>query len=591
MAGKVAELANMFGNIADEEGRNIGFLWDKWSRQRDGWIEEKKELRSFIFATDTSTTSNSGQWKNNTTMPKLCQIRDNLHSNYVSAIFPNDNWLRWEAYDKAAASKDVRQMVTAYMRHKMIQADLRTEVSNLIYDYIDYGNCFAEPEWDFGSPSIDGNGHPTSSYTGPRVRRISPLDIVFNPLAPTFGEAPKIVRYIKSVGEIARLALVDPMWKDAYDKTMDIRSSMGLYTVDDTHKALGFSVDGFGNMQDYYESEYVEILRFLGDYYEKETGEVHTGKEIIVIDRSITVDVRDITSPVGTGNIAHAGWRKRPDNLYAMGPLDNLVGMQYRIDHLQNLKADAADLCVHPPLAIQGDVEPFTWEPEAVIQIIGEGSVTEIGKGVQGIAVANQEIDMLEMRMEEYAGAPKQAMGIRTPGEKTAHEVQSLDNAAGRIFQEKTVTFEIFLEQVMKGLLAEATLHEGGTTIPMMDEEMGFVDFAEITNNDLIQNGTVRPVGARHFAQTNMIIKNLSETLNGPIGQMIAPHLSAKALATMVEDVFELQRYDLVKPNVAVHEQAETQSMANTANETNMVEMGTSGVPENEPEEEEIPIA
>jgi hypothetical protein len=27
-----------------------------------------------------------------------------------------------------------------------------------------------------------------------------------------------------------------------------------------------------------------------------------------------------------------------------MGPLDNLVGLQYRIDHLENAKADALDL-------------------------------------------------------------------------------------------------------------------------------------------------------------------------------------------------------------------------------------------------------
>lgn len=49
---------------------------------------------------------------------------------------------------------------------------------------------------------------------------------------------------------------------------------------------------------------------------------------------------------LGKTSIVHAGWRYRPDNLWAMGPLDNIVGMQYRIDHLENLKADAMDLAV-----------------------------------------------------------------------------------------------------------------------------------------------------------------------------------------------------------------------------------------------------
>ena len=51
-------------------------------------------MRNFLFATDTSKTSVGGlPWKNSTTLPKLTQIRDNLHANYMSAVFPNDNWL------------------------------------------------------------------------------------------------------------------------------------------------------------------------------------------------------------------------------------------------------------------------------------------------------------------------------------------------------------------------------------------------------------------------------------------------------------------------------------------------------------------
>tara|TARA_B110000902_G_scaffold102299_1_gene120982 strand:+ start:181 stop:1722 length:1542 start_codon:yes stop_codon:yes gene_type:complete len=513
-------------------------------------------------------------------MPKICQIRDNLHSNYISSIFPNDNWLKWEAHDSAAASKEVREQITAYMRHKMIQSGLRSEVSKLIYDYIDFGNCFAEPEWDWGSQAIDGNGHLHTGYVGPRLSRISPMDIVFNPLSPDFESSPRIIRYVKTIGELTLLARTDAMWADALAKTLKMRAGAGSYSVDDHNKALGFQVDGFGDMKEYYDTEYVEILRFLGDFYDKEAGTVEIAKEIIVIDRSFTVISRDITSPVGSGNVSHAGWRLRPDNLYAMGPLDNLVGMQYRIDHLQNLKADAMDLLVHPPLAVQGDVEAFVWEPEAVISIIGEGSVTELTKSAQGVGVADNEITMLESRMEEYAGAPKEAMGVRTAGEKTLGEVNQLASAAQRIFQEKTVNFELFLEKLLKGMLAEACLHEGGTEVPMLDEDLGFVDFSKITNSNLVRNGTLRPVGARHFGQTQKLVTDLTAVLNGPMGQMIMPHMSGKAAAAMITDVFELGRYDLMRPNVAVHEQAETQGIQNTAQETNMVEMGTEGVPE-----------
>ena len=26
----------------------------------------------------------------------LTQIRDNLHANYLDALFPNDDWMKWE---------------------------------------------------------------------------------------------------------------------------------------------------------------------------------------------------------------------------------------------------------------------------------------------------------------------------------------------------------------------------------------------------------------------------------------------------------------------------------------------------------------
>ena len=44
--------------------------------------------------------------------------------------------------------------------------------------------------------------------------------------------------------------------------------------------------------------------------------------------------------------------------------------------------------------------------------------------------------------MEMLAGAHREAMGIRSAGEKTAFEVQSLMTAAGRNFQPKTAPFE-----------------------------------------------------------------------------------------------------------------------------------------------------
>lgn len=557
MAGTQAELKNMFGELSDDPGRNVGYLWDKWSRQRQEKVDEWKELRNYVFATDTTSTANDSLgWKNSTTIPKLCQIRDNLHANYISALFPNDNWLRWLGDTETDQRK--AKIIEAYMKDKAHQSQLRDVVSQLLYDYIDYGNCFSTVEHIKNQYTLP-DGRSVIGYEGPVARRISPLDIVFNPVSPSFDEAPKIIRSIKSLGEIRAIGEADPRWDQAAVRTMKMRSMAGEYNVDDYHKALGFSVDGFGDMREYYESQYVELLTFKGDYYDTESGETFKNQEIIVIDRSITVYIGANESWTGNRDITHAGWRKRPDNLYCMGPLDNLVGMQYRIDHLENIKADALDLMIHPPLIIKGDVEPFVWGPEEVIQIIGDGDVQEAGKNFSGVSAADNQIAMLEAKMEEFAGAPKQAMGIRTPGEKTAFEVQSLDNAAGRIFQEKITNFEVLcLERTLNNMLAVGRAKvTGNLTLRSIHDELGVEDFISISPEDLVAHGSVRPIGARHFGEQATLIQNISQLFAGPLGQMIMPHWSAENTAKMVEDALQLDRYKLVRSKVGLVENAD----------------------------------
>jgi hypothetical protein len=52
-----------------------------WRGDRRVWEKDMKELRNYIFQTDTTQTTNSKlPWKNKTTVPKLCQLRDNLHA-------------------------------------------------------------------------------------------------------------------------------------------------------------------------------------------------------------------------------------------------------------------------------------------------------------------------------------------------------------------------------------------------------------------------------------------------------------------------------------------------------------------------------
>lgn len=570
MSKIIAEITSTFSQ--DDTSAWVANLWNKFHMQRAGKLEESLELRNYIFATDTTTTTNQTlPWKNSTTLPKLCQIRDNLHSNYISSLFPNDEWLTWKGYSRSDSTRDKARAIESYMSNKARQSHFRTEMSKLLYDYIDYGNAFATVEFEASYKEMP-DGQRVPDYIGPKVKRISPLDIVFNPLATSFRDTFKIVRSIKTLGELKVMAETYPensFWKDAIRLREERMSKAGSYSSEDFQKAVGYQVDGFGSIFEYYQSDYVEILEFYGDFHNQDTGEIQTNQKITVVDRSYTVNQEDIPSWFGHAPIYHVGWRFRPDNLWAMGPLDNLVGMQYRIDHLENLKADAMDLLVHPPLKIIGEVEQFNWGPGAEIHIDENGDVQELGQNLQSILGANNEIALLEQRMEEFSGAPRQAMGIRTPGEKTAFEVQTLDNAAGRIFQEKITTFEVeLLEPVLNAMLETARRNlSQSDIIRVMNDDLGVETFLEVTRDDITANGLLRPIGARHFAKQAQDLQNLVGVLNSPIGQMIGPHTSGVEMSKFISDVLGLKGWEIFRPNVAISEQAETQQLMNQAME------------------------
>ena len=576
MAKKPLEI-NEFGR--QDIAKFIANTWDRYNSQRHEQIERWKEQRNYVFATDTTTTSNKNvPWKNSTTLPKLCQIRDNLHSNYISALFPNDQWLKWEAYTLKDASKDKASTVEAYIGNKCREGGFKRVASQWLYDYIDYGNVFATVDFT-AEYREEEQGQRVAGYVGPVARRISPYDIVFNPLATSFMDSFKIIREVKTVGELAIMAEEQPdnMWlQEALKNRNKICGHMNAYGLDDFHKQEGIQIDGFGNMQEYLQSGYVELLRFFGDIHDPKTGELQKGREVVIVDRMWKILDRPMVSWFGHAPIFHVGWRLRPDNLWAQGPLENLVGMQYRIDHLENAKADAMDLGIHPPLVIKGEVEEFKYGPGEEIHIDENGEVVELARNAQWVLQADNSIDRLEMRMEQFAGAPREAMGIRSAGEKTAFEVQQLQNAASRIFQEKISTFETELLEPILNAMLEIGRRNLDTTdvVRVLDNDLGATMFMEIEKDDITASGVIRPIGARHFAAQAQLVQNLTQLSNTPIWQQIGAHVSSKALATLVEDVFGLGRFSLIQPNVAVFEQMETQQIAGQAQEEMAMQQG-----------------
>jgi hypothetical protein len=475
-----------------------------------------------------------------------------------------------------------------YMTWVIGQEKFKAEAYKMILDDIDYGNAFGMVEWI--DERVDQGDKEQVGYVGPMIVRINPLDIVFNPISPSFSQAPKIIRSIVTLGElkeiIGRLSNDDNKeeYEQIYDYVKRIRTEvrLGGTTASGTtdlaaHDSI-YQVDGFGTFRQYLDSDYVEILTFYGDLYDREGDEFYKNHQIMVIDRHKVISKKPNPSIFGHSPIFHTSWRKRQDNLWGMGPLENLIGMQYRIDHIENAKADCLDLIMVPPLAVKGVMDDFEWGPFVKIMLGDEGSVEPLMVPFQ-VLQANGELQFYMNVMEESAGAPKEAMGFRSPGEKTKYEIQRLENASARIFQNKCSQLEEELFEPLLNSCLEMARRKltGMQTIPVFNDEFSFTTFTTLTAADITGAGTLKPIGARHFAEKADTVQNLTQFFGSPIGQdpSVRVHFSGKVLAKSFEDLLDITDYQMVQPYIRLDEDAEGQRLAQQHQVQNQMQIQT----------------
>lgn len=570
MTGKVTQLQNVADQdnviIPDALATRITEKYTEWETLRRPWRVEKEEIRRYVYATDTTKTTNAKlPWKNKTVTPKVCQIRDNLIANYRSSSFPKRKWLRWEAFSKDSASQQKTDSIINYMAWCIDQPSFKNEMDKLYMDYVDYGNAFSTIEWT--DQRVELPNKIQVGFVGPSVKRINPLNIVFNPTAEDFYSSPKIVRSILSMGELREL--LQRMSNDAdrpeYEALFEYLKKLRFHARTfqgenwDVFDRL-YAMDGFTSFRAYLLQDFVEILTYYGDWYDDYSNTFQKNRVITVVDRHKLIGNKPNPSYFGYPPIFHVGWRKKQDNLWAMGPLDNLIGMQYRVDHIENMKADIFDLVTYPVQKIKGFVEDYVWQPGEKIFIGDEGDV-ELVTPETNVLQANMEIQNIMNLMEEIAGAPKEAMGFRTPGEKTAFEVQRLENAASRIFQNKNNQFEEHLiEPTMNGMLEMAKRNlSQAIMIKVFNDDMNVATFQTLTPEDITGVGRIKPVAARNFAEKSQLIQNLTNLTGSNLWPTIQMHYSGVKLSQVVEDALDLQDYEVRVPFIALAEQAEAQ--------------------------------
>lgn len=562
--------------VADE----ITELWSRYKQARISWENEMLEIRDYKYATSTRTTSSGhhSDFKNSTTVPKLAQIAMNLQANYKAHLFSSPNWAQFEAFDKSAADQANRRVVEAYVRTKIKRKDYEGVFSKCITNWIDTGATFAQQRY-ITETYKDVNDQTKVLYQGAVLERIEPDDIVFDVTAATWKQATKVIRKTYTLGDIHRLIEEDTDTPFTFEMLEELRSTRiavrnsGFTRAPEgvDWKGTALSKTGFGDLLDYMNQDIVEVLEFYGDHYDIETGVFLKNHKIIVLDRRKVIFSEPIRSRNGSQYLYYSGWEDRPNNLMGMSPLARLVGMQYKLDKLENQRADVFDKIINPPIVEKGDVEFYgvRGAPGGRYVVDEDGDVREMSLDAK-VLNADFQIQQTMNIMEEMAGSPKNASGERTPGEKTKFEIQFLENGQNRLFRDKTSKFEKeFVEAVLDDMV-ELALDNLGTTDLVSTESSEFrtQEFIAVSKSDLNISGQIRARGSRLFAEKATALQNIIGIYSSPMAPLITPHTSRIKLAETLEDLADIKEFNLITPNIGVQEDQRSAQLANQANQT-----------------------
>ena len=542
-----------------------------WENSRDKWYRNAQETLENLYATSTQEIKNqSHEWDNSTHIPKLTQIRDMLITYYLDAMFSLPDYVEWEGYDADSVKTDVKNKIKDLTKQMLHDSDFEPTIRQIVEDYVDYGNAFAT------AVPYRKTLKDSLLYEGPKAIRINPMDIFFDPLATSFEQSPKVIRTVMTLGELMQSAEQftqdENVFKKALNKAMKKRKQI-FDTIAankrDTIVDDMCDIAGAGSWSSYYMSDTVELLTFYGDLYDIENNKLYKNSRIVVMDRSHVLLNEPITDYGFGCNIFKAGWRDRKDNLWSMSPLDNIKGMQFMIDFLENKRADVFNLISNPMVVTKGDVEmPEYLFPGCHIGVDVDGNIQFIRPDATALQ-ADLYVDRYLTLMEEMAGTPREAMGFRTPGEKTAFEISQLNTASSRLFNEKVRKFEKEVLEPLLTLMLRIYTEDPNRIVKIKTQnEFGADVFVEVPFDILNTTGRLKATGSSTYTEKAKIAQTLLQLSNTALfaDPLISNWFDPKVIAKSIMYSTDLDKFEgILKENARVYAELDMRSVAENA--------------------------
>jgi hypothetical protein len=541
----------------------ITYNFVQWDNYRQPIITRWKEIEAYRYATDIGDLPDSSAFTHTTHMPIVASIAQDLEAILEQVVMPHTDYFNFEETGLTPVAKNVKLAITKYVKNRTEINGFRDVMKKLMGDLVTYGNCFSMSVY-----VVNDNG-----YTGAKPVRISPYDIVFDPTATNFDKTPKIVREVISMGELLSRGQSGQFDMEVVDLLLENRSGFSKkhYTA---QKEQQYVPRGFNSYQAYIESGTIEILWFYGDIYDAKNKELLRSKRVAVADQSYLLLDEDIETSSGLEYIFKSGWQDLPDNLWSMSPLENIIGINYQINHRENAKSEGLDRTIYPDRLHAGDVEEMFDDDTGQITYI-----TDEGGTVQDIPINTQflnfdlHIDRLNFAARQAARLPSDLTGFRSQGEKTLGEVQALTEGGMRGFIDKAGNFErTTLERHLKSVIELAYANFEEASQIKIRTNTGLIETLDLSKEHFESEGILLPMGARRFARKNQLIASLTQLSATPLAQLAGQHISGRKAAEMIEELLEIENLGLMEEFAQLKEQGQAQQMMQSIQQENALQ-------------------
>ena len=133
-----------------------------------------------------------------------------------------------------------------------------------------------------------------------------------------------------------------------------------------------------------------------------------------------------------------------------------------------------------------------------------------------------------------------------------------LSRSASKVFKNKILTFENFLEDLINAELELARRQMDVEDLVPSVGETGVTTFLNITQADLRSNGNLVPMGSRYYERQQQLVQNL-QLFQQLLSQdpLAIQHFSSIKMAKVYEELMDLDQLQVVFPYVRVGEEAD----------------------------------